>query len=130
MNFVLIHSPVVGALTWKPTAESLNKEGHIGRVPTLEIASAQPPYWPSLAGRIAEAARDLPPKEPLVLVAHSAAGLLVPAVRSGLRDRTVGAYIFVDAALPRNGASLADLIPTDAGVTIDTLRAHAAGGWL
>jgi hypothetical protein len=130
MNFVLIHSPVVGALTWQPTARLLRERGHTSCVPTLDIAGARPPYWSSLAGRVAEAARDLPPDEPLILVTHSAAGLIVPAVRSALAERTVRAYVFVDAALPENGATLGDLIPADAGVTVDALRARAEDGWL
>jgi hypothetical protein len=130
MNFVLIHSPVVGALTWQPTARLLREQGHISRVPVLDIASAHAPYWPSLAGRVAEAARDLAPEESLVLVTHSAAGLIVPAVRNALPERAVRAYVFVDAALPENGVTLGDLIPAAAGVTMDALRARADDGWL
>src|SRR5437879_1257295 len=100
MHFVLIHSPFVGALTWVPTARLLEDAGRSTCVPALDISNASPPYWPYFAHRVAEVAADLPTHDPLVLVAHSAAGLLVPAVRAALPRRAVDAYVFVDAALP------------------------------
>ena len=130
MHFVLIHSPFVGALTWLPTARCLEGQGQSTRVPPLNVGSAGAPYWPYFASRVAAAVSDLPPNEPLVLAAHSAAGLLVPAASAALMGRTVRAYIFVDAALPSAGATLGDLIPPGAAVTMEALRAQANAGLL
>jgi alpha-beta hydrolase superfamily lysophospholipase len=74
--FALIHSPFVGPLTWRPTARALEQKGHIAVVPAL--GRIEPPYWPQYANLIAEAIRELRTHEPLVLVAHSAAGLVMP----------------------------------------------------
>lgn len=46
------------------------------------------------------------------------------------RGRAVCAYVFVDAALPRNGVTLAGLFPPGVTVTIETLRAQAVEGML
>lgn len=126
--FVLIHSPFVGALTWRPTARALEQRGHGAMVPTLDPVSA--PYWPHYGDVVAEAVEAHRTNEPIVLVAHSAGGLVVPAVRAALRDREIRSYIFVDAAVPRSGASLCDLIPASLGIGIKEIRAQATAGVL
>ncbi len=127
--WVLIHSPFVGPLTWEPTARKLVDRGHIVITPTLNVAESRPPYWSHFANCVAAAVRGVPEREPLVLVAHSAAGVLVPASRAAMADRTVRGYVFVDATLPRGGASLVEVISGG--------RRHhhgsaprAGGGWL
>lgn len=65
-----------------------------------------------------------------MLVAHSAAGLLLPAVRVALRDCEIRSYIFVDAIIPRRGASLGDLIPARVGIGMKEIRAQATAGLL
>jgi hypothetical protein len=44
-----------------------------------------------------------------VLVAHSGAGPLLPAIRCGL-SHSISAYVFVDAGIPLNGLSRIDLM--------------------
>src|SRR5437867_13238404 len=107
--FALIHSPFVGPLTWRPTARALEQKGHMTVVPAL--GRIEPPYWPQYANLIAEAIREHRTHEPLVLVAHSAAGLVMPGVRTTLHDHGIRSYIFVDAVIPHQCASLGDLIP-------------------
>jgi hypothetical protein len=128
--WILVHSPFVGPLTWQPTARELVGRGHIVITPTLDVAESRPPYWSHFAHRVADAVRGLPEREPLVLVAHSAAGLLVPASWAAMAGRTVCACVFVDATLPRDGASLVELIPVGVGITMDRLREQAEGGLL
>ena len=99
-------------------------------MPTLDVATATPPYWRRFAERAAASAGDLPADRPVVVVVHSAAGLLAPALRDAMPGRAVGAYLFVDAALPRGGATLVDEIPADAGVTAEMLRDVARDGLL
>src|SRR5207249_3404078 len=45
--------------------------------------------------------------EPCVLVGHSGAGALLPAIREAL-GRPVFAYVFVDAGIPQDGMSRLD----------------------
>ncbi|MGX1472365.1 UNVERIFIED_CONTAM: hypothetical protein RKD50_001173 [Streptomyces canus] len=98
--FVLVHSPSVGPSTWHPVAEHLVAAGHRARVPSLLHLGAGPaPFWPRVVDAVRDDLREVPVDSPLVLVAHSNAGLFLPAIRSGL-DHPVTASVFVDAALP------------------------------
>ncbi len=128
--FVLIHSPFVGKLTWQATARALADRGHIVVTPALNAEAARSPYWPHYASCVAAAARSVPEPEPLVLVAHSAAGLLIPASRAAMVERTMRGYVFVDATVPRGAASLVELIPMGVGITMEQLQAQAKGGYL
>lgn len=128
--FVLIHSPFVGPLTWERTARRLAERGHVAVTPALNAGEPRSPNWPYYAGRVANAVREVAHDAPLVLVAHSAAGLLVPAGCAALEGRPILSCVFVDAALPREGASLVELIPAGVGITMDQLRAQAQDGLL
>src|SRR5438309_10372511 len=71
---VRAHSqPLRGPLTWQPTAQTLADRGHIVVTPALNFGNPRPPYWSHYASYVAAAARGVPEREPLVLVAHSAA---------------------------------------------------------
>ncbi|WP_055503286.1 alpha/beta hydrolase [Nonomuraea pusilla] len=95
-TFVLVHSPAVGPETWAPAATALERRGHRAVVPDLTGVAAGPvPSWP----RAVEAVRSAAPAGPLVLVAHSNAGHLLPAVKEGLGGRVV-ACVFAEAHLP------------------------------
>ncbi len=98
-SLILIHSPFLGPATWQSTARALEGNGRCVRVPSLlGVARSAPPYWPAGVDSIVRAAGD----EPVVLVAHSNAGLFVPAVVEALGDQVRG-VVFVDAALPGAG---------------------------
>jgi pimeloyl-ACP methyl ester carboxylesterase len=95
-TFVLVHSLSVGPSTWTPVAEAMERRGHAAVVPDLRgVAKGGPPYWP----KVVEAVRAEAPETPIVLVAHSNAGLFAPVVKEGLGDRVV-ACLFADAHLP------------------------------
>ncbi len=126
--FVLIQSPLVGPFTWRPVARALEARGERTVVP--ELGRATPPFWTRYAERIAHAVDVVEPRDALVLVAHSAAGLLLPAVRAAIPDHSVERYLLVDASLPRSGARLVDTIPASAGVTPELLREQATHGML
>ncbi|MFJ6463212.1 alpha/beta hydrolase [Streptomyces sp. NPDC091387] len=97
---VLAHSPSVGPSTWNPVAEHLTARGYQVRVPSLlHVGAGEAPFWPRAAEAVRADLRDIPTGHPLVLAAHSNAGLLLPAIRSGL-DHPVTGSVFVDAALP------------------------------
>lgn len=96
MTFVLVHSPSVGPATWAPVAAALERRGHAAVVPDLTgVTAGGGPFWP----RVVEAVRAAAPETPLVLVAHSNAGLFLPVVKEGLGARVV-ACVFADAHLP------------------------------
>ncbi|MEU1417078.1 alpha/beta hydrolase [Streptomyces sp. NPDC005731] len=98
--FVLVHSPSVGPSTWRPVAEHLTAAGHRVLVPSLlHIGAGAPPFWPRVVSAVRDELRQVPADSPLTLVAHSNAGLFLPAIRSGL-EHPVSCSIFVDAALP------------------------------
>lgn len=107
-TFVLIHSPLVGALTWGPTALALRQQGHAAIVADLfDAPNPQLPYWRQHAQSVAVRGAERP-----ILVGHSGAGPLLPAIRKML-NRPVGGYIFVDSDLPQDGASRLDLFASE-----------------
>ena len=97
---VLVHSPSVGPLTWAPVKRRLDAAGAVTILPSLVgVADAQPPFWRSVAGTVRAAIDRLPPDQPVVVVAHSNAGLFVPVIVESA-PRPVAGCLFVDAALP------------------------------
>jgi hypothetical protein len=98
--FLLVHSPSVGPATWQPVAERLRESGHQAAVPSLlTVAASGPPFWPRVVGAVRSGLPAADPREPLVLVAHSNAGLFVPVIADGL-GWPVACTIFADAAVP------------------------------
>ena len=107
--FLLIHGPLVGPLTWKSLAEEFRRRGVEAMAPALPYAmDLDPPYWRSHADAVAAAAGLASEEGAIVLVGHSGAGMLLPAVRQSLARRVAG-YIFVDADIPQDGKSRLDL---------------------
>jgi GNAT superfamily N-acetyltransferase len=124
---VLIHSPLVGPLTWAPVAEELGRRGAPAVVPSLRPALAGgADFCRGIAQCVAAAVARAGPAETLVLVGHSAAGAFLPAIRAALPQR-VAAYVFVDARLPQKDASLLDASQPDFA---QSLRAMAHDGQL
>jgi hypothetical protein len=98
--FVLLHSPVVGPSTWAPVAERLTGLGCAAIVPSLlNVGVGGPPYWPRVVSAVRQEVAGTGPAQPLVLVAHSNAGVFVPVIRHGL-SRPVACSVFVDATVP------------------------------
>ncbi len=107
--FVLVHSPLVGPLTWRLVADELRHRGFEVVVPSLgDFEESGTPYWQQHAASIAQALQSVSTDRPLILVGHSGAGPLLPAIRQMINHR-VAAYIFVDAGIPIDGASPLDL---------------------
>lgn len=124
--FVLVHSPSVGPMTWAPTAARLEASGTVTIVPSLlGVADAVPPFWQSVAAAVSVAIDRLPADQPVVLVAHSNAGLFMPVIVEGAPRRVVGC-LFVDAALP----SHAGPTPVASPELLDFLRPKVIDGRL
>lgn len=123
--YALIHSPLVGPETWEPVAEALRWGGREAWVPGLPaVVDTARPYWAQHAEAVARQVNDLAAvSEGLVLVAHSGAGALLPAIRQAL-GRAVQGYVFVDAGLPAPGQSRLESFGEGAAA----FRAHLAGG--
>ena len=102
---VLLHSPLVGPLTWQPAATSLHAASYHVAVPSLTgVLDTGPPYYPKLAGRVAETIRQAEPTGAVVLIGHSGAGALLPAAAEAT-GTPLAAAVFVDAILPHPGVS-------------------------
>lgn len=107
--FVLLHSPLVGAATWSLVGDHLRHKDIEVIIPTLvSSVDTDPPYWQQHVRAVARALEPILPQHPLILVGHSGAGMLLPALRQVTR-RPVAAYLFVDAGLPQDGKSRLDL---------------------
>jgi pimeloyl-ACP methyl ester carboxylesterase len=120
--FVLVHSPLVGPLTWDALAASLRAGGHRVSVPDLRSSLTDgPPYW----SRQVAAIVDNADKDRVILVGHSGAGPLLPAIGKAL-ERVAG-YVFIDAGLPFPGRSWLEQAPPELA---EQLRAMARDGWL
>jgi pimeloyl-ACP methyl ester carboxylesterase len=103
--FVLVHSPLVGPFTWALVGDELRRRSFQAVVPALRSdAGAGLPYWQQHVDSVVQALEAYPSIEPPILVGHSGAGVLLPAIRQAL-GRAVSGYLFVDASIPRNAAS-------------------------
>lgn len=105
LDFVLVHSPIVGADTWEPVADVLRADGHTAAVPELEDDIR--PFWKAhVSSAVSGTTRD-GVAGPVALVAHSGAGQLLAHIGKELGGNgvRVACYLFVDAGLPTDGGS-------------------------
>jgi hypothetical protein len=109
-TFVLVHSPLVGPVAWSRVADELGARGVSVALPTLP-ENRGAPYWRHDAEAVAAQVADV--GEPLVLMGHSGAYPLLPAIRAAM-DGTVSAYVLVDGDLP--------VAPGTGGSRVELLR--------
>ncbi len=115
MRYVFVHSPLLGPSTWRSVAALLR-----GDVPDLRpFTAAEPPLWRSYVDL---AAHGQPAGEELVVVGHSGAGPMLPALAHVL---SAEATVFVDAVVPPAGGVYTT--PENLRRLIDQ---HADGAWL
>jgi Alpha/beta hydrolase family len=108
-TLLFVHSPVVGPSTWTYTAEALREKGFGCVVPDLTaVATMDQPYYPKYATAAAASVDDETGQ--VVVIGHSAAGALLPAIAEAVGKRARGA-VFVDAMLPQPGRSWFDTAP-------------------
>jgi hypothetical protein len=124
--FVLVHSLLLGPQTWAPVEARLTASGAATVVPSLlDVADADPPFWPRAADEVGDAVSRLPQSQPVFLVAHSNAGLLVPVIVHAARHPVAGC-LFVDARLPfRTGPT-----PAASAERLSVLRTKVTEGRL
>jgi pimeloyl-ACP methyl ester carboxylesterase len=111
--YVLIHSPLVGPLTWERVAQQLWQRNIDAVLPVLaDSPVSQEPFWKQHVQSVSQAYAQMQINEPVILVGHSGAGPLLPAIGQAL-TMPVRAYVFVDASVPQNNASRLDLMKTE-----------------
>jgi hypothetical protein len=126
-SFVLVHSPLIGPYSWMPVRNVLAALGHRVVVPSLlPVLRRRSGFASSIAECVAYELQKTAIPGPLLLVGHSAAGAYLPIIATQLQSGTC-AYLFVDARLPRDDASLLDQDPPGMG---EQLRQMAQGGLL
>ena len=124
-RFVLLHSPLLGPLAWTPVAAELAGRGHAVQTPAWpRLSRVAGDFYPALADGVA--AQLSGGGDPPILVAHSGAGALIPALAARLATPAAG-VIFVDAILPHPGLSWFDTAPAEMR---ERLRAGAQMGEL
>lgn len=104
---VCVHSPLLGPLSWEPTAKSLRRFGYPVVVPSLAaVTDGAAPFYRRFAETVVRAIGESRPEHPAVLIGHSAAGELLPAIAEQMER--LHAAVFVDAIIPHPGAAWFD----------------------
>ena len=92
-TYVLIHSPLVGPFTWELVQQVMKEQNLRVIVFTLfDDPNSALPYWQQHAESVAQSLAQIPPDQKIILVAHSGAGPLLPAIRQKLAQ-SIFAYI-------------------------------------
>ncbi len=127
-TFVLVPSPLVGPYSWAPVADELATLGRqaIVTVDLRDPPGSQPVWWATVGGA-QSSLRSLPGDRHVVLVAHSRAGPLLPAIGATLLQ-PVDAYLFVDSRLPHGGSSPLQALEEENAVAAADRRARLETG--
>jgi hypothetical protein len=121
--FVLVPSPLVGPASWTPVARALARRGRKAIVTgDAPEPTGREPAWQATVRGVSKVLRDVPLEQPLVLLAHSAAGPLLPAI-GGALARSVAAYVLVDGRMPTGGRSRLEAIGAEAAARRAELEA-------
>jgi hypothetical protein len=101
----LIHAPVLGPRGWLPVAGELSRAGNEVVVPALAgFTDGGAPYAPRLVRLAAGQVRAARPRDGVVLVMHSGAGVFAPHLAAAIgADDAVA--LFADAALPSRSSA-------------------------
>ena len=126
--FVLIHSPLVGRLAWTLVADQMRQRGLAAVVPLLFDSPDPPdPFWKQHVESVAQALAQIARDNSLTLVGHSGAGPVLPAIRQTIPN-PINAYVFVDAGIPRDGATRLDLMKSEDPEWADQLQERLERG--
>lgn len=116
-RLVLLHSPLLGPLSWQAVARTLRARGHLVEAPAWpRLSTLGEDCYAALANAMAA---TIDHGEPPVLVAHSGAGALMPSV-AALAKRPLAGVIYCDAILPHPGLSWFDTAPPDLAAQLRT----------
>lgn len=87
------------------------------------------PIWAQHAQAVAQRLESIPNYQPIVLVGHSGAGPLLPAIGAS-SPHPVAAYVFVDASLPHGGRSQLEEMEANSPVLLSSLSSYLEAGGL
>ena len=121
-TIVLVHSPLLGPISWRWVADELVELGHRVVVPSI-VAGASSGSWEACVERVV--AQEIPGDDQSILVGHSGAGQLLPSIAATITPPPKR-LVFVDAALPPEHGQTA-LVPEKFA---EHLRRLARGGVL
>jgi pimeloyl-ACP methyl ester carboxylesterase len=94
---VLVHSPLVGPSTWRPFGDTARSAGlDVVRPDLTGVEHANRPQWRHVVDTAVDAVAE---RSNLVVIGHSGAGAVLPAIGHRLTNR-VRALVFVDAIVP------------------------------
>lgn len=130
-HIALVHSPLVTAATWGELPAALRALGVDVTVVRVDV-DADPPYASTYVASAAQQLAAAGGGRPVVLVGHSGAGPLLPQIGWSQRAarRSVAGYVFLDAGLPRPGASRLDLLEAEDRELAAAFRADLEAGGL
>jgi hypothetical protein len=109
-RLVLLHSPFIGPASWGGVGAELSRRGHAVTTPAWPKLEPIPSDFyrtlaQAMAGQIQAVGEGAP-----ILVAHSGAGALIPALEAALATPPAG-VILVDAILPHPGKAWLETAP-------------------
>ncbi len=131
--FVLVHGAWHGGWCWQAVAERLRAQGHACFAPTLRgLAHRQAALSPELdadahVDDVASLVEALDLQQ-VVLVLHSYAGLLGPALQARLGPR-IAHRCFVEAVLPQPGQCMLDLVAPAVAQRLTQSAQQHGDGW-
>jgi len=112
-TFVLVHGAWYGGWCWRRVADRLTAHGHYVVAPTLSGVGERSHLASdsiTLATQIDDVINEIKWKDldDIVLVGHSFGGIVITGAAETIRER-IGAIVYVDAFIPLDGQSMADL---------------------
>lgn len=113
-TFVLVHGAWHGGWCWRRVADRLTAKGHYVVAPALSGVGERSHLKPEdigLTTQVDDVVGEMKWKDlnDVVLVGHSYGGMVITGVAEQLRDR-IAAIVYLDAFIPSDGQSLADLV--------------------
>lgn len=125
---LLIPSPLGGPDTWQSVRDELGRRGVPSIICPLPLDEDAPEaLWSQQAGAVAAVIAGLATSLPLVLVGHSGAGAILPAVGAISSNRVQG-YVIVDGPVPRDGLSHLDMMRGNSPRLAEAVRSALAAG--
>src|SRR5215216_2859024 len=107
---VLVHSPLVGPLTWSLVASELQRRHTETIVPALDDdPKNRAPFWEQHVESVKQVLDAIPHDAEIALIGHSGACPLLPAIGQAA-NHPIASYIFVDAGIPVDGLSRLELM--------------------
>lgn len=134
-TFILVHGAWGGGWQWGGVARLLREAGHDVFIPTFtgcgERGHLMAPDV-TLETHIQDiiGVMDYEMLDDVALVGHSYAGMVVTGVADRLPER-LRALIYIDAALPKDGEAMLDIVSAERKKTVMGLAAeHGEGYWV